>query len=302
VIAGGWWWHNWRATGFPFFNLSAYLLMGYTDRWPGISVLRDFALAPAEWPQRLLEQAPMLPRKARAFLPHALKRALLAPSTLTGWLTPIGLVVAVARASTRWVAVAAFVCALAPVAVMCFTLYDSRYLVPFLPLWALAAAVAAEWLWGRLPRVGRTRGWLVVLALLVLPASVPAMREEVRAARRLEARLARERTLLMARAGGASALPRLTALGVVGPEAPDTASRRLMFSDTPDFVAWTTGRPTLWVTVEEYRRLPAPETPSPSAGRSAARPVSPTAAPRVAPGALPARGTAADTWFHGAPR
>ena len=38
-----------------------------------------------------------------------------------------------------------------------------------------------------------------------------------------------------------------------------------MFSDTPDFVAWTTHRPTLWLTREEYQRLYAH---SPRGGRS----------------------------------
>ena len=52
-----------------------------------------------------------------------------------------------------------------------------------------------------------------------------------------------------------------------------------MFSDTPDFVAWTTGRPTLWITRNEYARLPAPAT-------------------AVSASSPPARGAAADTWFH----
>jgi len=300
LVCGAWWWHNWSATGSPFFNLSAYLLVGYSERWPGISVLRDFTLAPGQWPRLLLEQAPGLPQKAQANLPHALKRALLAPSALTGWLAAIGLAVGVARASTRWVAVAAFVCALVPVAVMSFTLYDSRYLVPFLPLWALSAAVGAEWLWGRLPRVGRTRGWLLALALLMLPATVIALRQETREARALAIRLAAERATLAPRVTPAATLPRLTRFGLERPVEATHAAPRLMFSDTPDFVAWTTGRPTVWVTRDEYARLPEPvsaarpgsQNPQPAKQGAAGTPLAAHAGP------LPARGAAGDTCFH----
>ena len=302
VVCGAWWWHNFSATGSPFFNLSGYLLAGYSDRWPGISILRDFTLPPAQWPRLLLEQAPALSAKARAFLPHALKRAQLAPSALTGWLAAAGVLVGVARAKTRWFVVAAFLCALVPIAVMSFTLYDSRYLVPFLPLWALSAALAAEWLWSRLPRVGTTGGWVVALALLMLPATATTLAREAREARTLRTRLAVERAALAPLVTPAARLPRITSMGLVQPERPHPATRRLMFSDTPDFVAWSTGRPTLWLTRDEYAKLPA----------APAAPVRPATAPKKTPAppppapaqhdAPPARGAAGDTWFHEGPR
>ena len=283
MVSGAWWWHNWSITGSPFFSLSAYLLVGYSERWPGISVLRDFSLTPAQWPRVLLKLAPELPQKAQTNLRYALKLAILEPSAFTGWLAAVGLVVGAARTSTRWIAVAAFVCTLVPVAVMIFTLVDTRYIAPFLPLWALSAAVAAEWLWGRIPRAGRTRGWLPVLALLMLFATVPALRQGTREARAFTTRLAVERAALASRVTPAATLPRFTRLGLQRPAGVAPTAPRLMFSDTPDFVAWTTGRPTLWITRSEYARLPA-------AGTTAAA------------DSAPPRGAAADTWFHEEPR
>ena len=279
MVAGAWWWHNWSATGSPLFSLSTYLLAGYSERWPGISVLRDFSLTPTQWPGVLIETAPELLHKAQANLHHTLKIALLVPSALTGWLAAVGLVVGAARASTRWIAIAAFVCTLVPMAVIAFTLLDTRYITPFLPLWALSAAVAAEWLWGRIPRVGRSLGWLPVLTLLMLFATVPALQRGAREAREFAALLAVERAALASRVTPAATLPRLTTLGLERPAGVAPTAPRLMFSDTPDFVAWTTGRPTVWVSRDEYARLPAP-----GAAVSAESP--------------PARGTAADTWFH----
>lgn len=298
VVSGAWWWHNWAATGSPFFNLSSYLLLGDSARWPWLAVLRDFSLTPARWPRVLSELSPELARKAQASLPHVLKRTLMAPSGLTGWLAAVGLAVGVARASTRWVALAAFVCALVPVAVMSTTFCELRYLVPFLPLWSLAAAVAAEWLWGRLPRVGRSRGWLPVLVLLMLPATVPALRQEAGLARALAARLAAERAALAPRVTPAVALPRITALGLEWPVETARVAPRLMFSDTPDFVDWTTGRPTIWVTRNEYARLPDPlAAPGSRGSKPAKRAGAGSPAARRAD-SLPARGTDGDTWFH----
>ncbi len=303
VVAGPWWWHNLRAAGSPFFNLSSYLVVGYSEQWPGIRVLRDFALTPDRWPRVLVEAWPWLPQKALANLPHALKRALLAPALLTGWLAVAGIVVGIARASTRWMVVAALLIALVPIGVMSLTLYDGRYLVPFLPLWAMAAAVGAEWLWRFLPRVGRSSLWVAVLVALMLPSTIPALLGEARQARALEARLARERAALAARVTPAARLTRLTALGLERP-APvvDAPPPRLMFSDTPDFVAWTTGRPTVWVTRAEYERLPLPPPPRPP-GRAGGRDALSAEVRLPAPtDTLPARGGPADTWFHDDPR
>ncbi len=277
AVAGGWWWHNWSAAGSPFFSLSAYLMVGYSERWPGISVLRDFALTPERWPHVFRERVPDLLRKAQANLHHALKLAILEPSPLTGWLAALGLVVGAARGSTRRVALAALACALVPVAVITVTLLDTRYFAPFLPLWALSVAVAAEWLWGRIPRAGHGPAWLPLLALLMLVATVPALRREARESRASAALLATDRAALKARFAPAATLPRLTRRGLERP--PITARPRLVFSDTPDFVAWTTGRPTVWITRDEYERLPARGTP-----RSADSP--------------PVRRKDDDTWFH----
>jgi hypothetical protein len=303
VVGGGWWWHNFNATGSPFFNISAYMLVGQLGPSPGLAVLRDFALTPARWPGRLLELAPWVLRKASAYLPHALKQAAVAPSLLTGWLAAVGFIVGVARAATRWIAIAAFLCALVPLAIMTFTIYDPRFITPFLPLWAISAAIAAQWLWGWVPRVGRTNGWVAVLVLLLLPATVPALVQGTHEARDLEVRLARERAQLETRATGVSALPRLTALGLQMPaDSLRPAPPRLMFSDTPDFVAWTTGRPAVWMTQEEYERLPAPPVagiPAPAGRAGARRRAGETAAPTAAKAdTLPARGAPEDTWFH----
>jgi len=302
VLAGAWWWHNLAATGSPFFNLSSYLLVGPSGRWPEMGGMRDFALTPARWPQALLQEWPQVTRKALAYLPHALKRVLLTPSALTGWLAALGLFVGIARASTRWIAIAAFFCALIPVAVMSFTTFDTRYITPFLALWALSAALAAEWLWGLLPRVGHTRAWVAVLVLLMLPATVAALAHDAREAHALEVRLALERAQLAPRATGAARLPRLTPLGLEMPADSGRAAPRLMFSDTPDFVAWTTGRPTLWVTRGEYERLPGPAVPAAPApaarggSKGAAKPPPPSATAQS--DTLPVRGGPEDTWFH----
>jgi hypothetical protein len=279
VVAGGWWWHNWNATGSPFFSLSAYLLVGYSGSWPGISVLRDFGLTPARWPAVFLEHAPDLLRKVQANLRHALKLAILEPSALTGWLAAVGLVVGMTRAPARWIAVAAFVCALVPVGVMASTLLDTRYFVPFLPLWALSAAVAAEWLGGRIPRARRTPVWLPLLALLMLIATVPALRREAIESRASAAILTADRAALRTRFAPAAGFPRLTPLGIERPAGTTPATPRIVFSDSPDFVAWTTGRPTLWISRDEYGRLPTSGVPA-----SADSP--------------PLRRAEDDTWFH----
>ncbi len=292
LFGGAWWWHNLRAAGSPFFNLSSYMVAGQPGRWPGMAVLRDFTLTPERWPRRLVELLPSLPQKIAAYAPRALGRAALAPGALTGWLVAVGFVVGVSRTSTRWIAIAALVCGLVPLAIMTLTIYDPRYLTPFLPLWALAAAVGAEWLWRRLPGAERSPVWVAALLLLMLPSTVPALVGQTGEARELEARLASERARL-ARATRRIALPRLTPLGLEKPaDAPPPAAPRLMYSDTPDFVAWTTGRPTLWITRPDYERLSPP--PPPARGDAAVR-----SAEASAPAdTLPTRGAPEDTWFH----
>jgi hypothetical protein len=295
VVSAPWWWHCWRAAGSPFFGLSSYLLLGYSDRWPGLTELRDFTLTPSRWLRTLAEHHGLVPAKAVEHLPHALKRALLSPSGSTGWLAAAGFLVALARRSTRWIAFAALLIALVPIAVMTLAVYDTRYLVPFLPLWALAAAVAAEWLWGRIPRVGRTRLWVVALALLMLPAAVPTLVRATREARRFEAHLRRERAGLAPLTAAAAAPARLTIRGLEQPVPDAPGPPRLLFSDAAGFVAWTTGRPTLWMTADEFGRLAAPAG-GPGTGAVRAWPLpAASIAEREAP---PAQGPPGDTWFH----
>ena len=258
-----WWIHNARATGQPFFNLSSYLLIGYSRERPGLSVLRDFALSPVRFPHALRDALPGLPAKWAECFPRALKRALLAPTGGTGWLAPIGAALALggrtesAPRPSRRVALLLSTLALIPIAIMTLTVYDSRYLTPFLPLWALAACRGAEALSNALPPWGRRpRAWIGVLLLALVPSVAPALKEAEHDARGFEQRLASERAALRAMADG---------------------SRRLIVSDTPDFVAFTTGRPVVWMTEAEFRGAPgAPGWPFP----------------------VPA----ADRWFHGATR
>jgi hypothetical protein len=252
-----WWIHNLRACSAPLFNLSSYLLIGYWGARPGLSVIRDFDLTPARWPSVLAGSMPLILEKARDFFPHAIKRALLTPTGGTGWLAPIGALAAPRRRVAASVLLAAI-----PVGIMTLTVYDDRYLTPFLPLWALAAALGARGLASFLPAWGRgPRTWITLLVLMALATSLPTLMDAAREARAFEARLALERAALAAR------------------PAPDGG---LMFSDTPDFVAFTTGRPTVWLTRAEYMRLPMRGTPSSVTSER------------------PARGDSLETWFHDA--
>lgn len=244
LAAAPWWIHNVLVTGQPLFNLSSYLVIGYWHR-AELSPMRDFALTPAAWPATLRASLPELPAKWIDLFPHALKRCLLAPSGGTGWLALCGLSAAIARDDRRTAGALAFGLAAIPLVVQTLTLYDSRYLVPFLPLWALAAASGAQWLASLGPEwVRRPRAWMGALLLLVLPSIAPALKLETLESAKLRTLLASERAAL-------AALP-----AAPGPPAP-------LFSDQPDFVSWTTGRSVIWVTREEYARLPGPGEPNP---------------------------------------
>lgn len=247
AIAAPWLWHAARATGQPFFNLSSYLLIGYWDGRPGIGVMRDFALPPRAWPATIAHALPGLVPKWIAFAPHAIKRALLAPSGATGWLAPLGVAFALQNQRLRSRMPALLLIAALPLAIMTLTLYDSRYLVPFLGLWSLATALGAadvtEWLpaWAQRPRF-----WIGALALLTLPSAGPALNDGWREARATERLLAAERA-------GLAALP----LGGAPASAPvERRALTPLYSDTPDFVAWTLRAPTVWVTRAEYLALP----------------------------------------------
>lgn len=272
LCMSGWWWHDTVATGQPFFNLSSYLVLGYSDRWPALTILRDFDLPPRAFPSAVLHGIPAIVVKAFRFLPHAIKRALMVPSGATGWLAAFGLVAAYTRPRQKMLALAGARIAIVPIAVMCLTLYDERYLVPFLPFWALGSARGIETLASFLPWWGRRpRTWIGLLLLLLLPSTLPTLTEEASAARELRSRLFMERAGLRAKFGVPSR-----------PASASDASRATLVSDTPDFVAWTTGRPVVWMSHAEWESFPRTE----AAGGAAA-----------APG-IPAPPDSARTWFH----
>lgn len=257
-----WLWHGWVHAGSPFFNLSGYLLVGYWGARPEISVMRDFAIPPRAWPQVLAGELANLPAKWLTFFPRALRRALTAPSAFTGWIAPLGTLLALQSPAGRPLALAGMALAMLPVGLMTVTLFDERYLVPFLPVFALAAARGAaetvEWL---APWTRRPRAWLTALALLLALTAVPALEAGRREGAAGRARLAAERA----------------ALAAFPPPAPGANP---VFTDTPDFVAWTLRRPAVWVTKPEYEALPA------AADSSAVRPD------------RPARRADDATWFH----
>ena len=234
-----WGWHGFVHTGAPFFNLSSYLLIGYWQSRPGLSVMRDFALTPAAWGSALTTTLPELPGKWWEFAPHAIKRLLFAPSGATGWLAPFGAFAALLDPRTTRLAAVSIALALVPLAIMTVTLYDPRYLVPFLPLLALGAARGASELAAALPQwMQPPRAWMGVLLLLVLPSIGPALNDAWRDGRTQRERLRVERA------------------GLHSLEFPAAPPGTPLYSDTPDFVAWTLERPVVWVSLAEYLALP----------------------------------------------
>lgn len=252
VCVAPWGWHGFVHAGSPFFNLSSYLLIGYWQSRPGLSVMRDFALTPAAWGSALTATLPELPGKWWEFAPHACKRLLTAPTGATGWLAPFGAFAALLDPRTARLAAVSLALALVPLAIMTVTLYDPRYLVPFLPLLTLGVARGASELASAMPAWLRApRAWMGMLLLLALPSIGPALNDAWRDGQAQRERLRVERAAL--RSLVLPAAPRGTAL----------------YSDTPDFVAWTLHRPVIWVSLAEYLALPLP-----AAGTSAGiRPV-----------------------------
>ena len=265
ACAAPWWWHGIANAGSPFFNLSSYLLIGYWRDRPGIAVMRDFALPPHAWAAELRATFASLPAKWVEFLPHALKCLITAPSGPTGWLAPIGALAATQGPRSRPLAVVVALLVLIPLFTMTVTLYDPRYVTPFLALIALAAARGGCELAEFLPRWGRRpRTWMTLLAMLSVAPAGMALHDAWREGREARARLQSERAALAqlhARAGG---------------------SQLVTFTDTPDFVAWTTGRAAVWMSREEYEALPVA--------------VAGVAPPRD----RPTRGPGDLVWFHAA--
>ena len=262
--AGAWWWHQWAVSGMPLFNLSSYTLLGSTNAHPGHSVMRDFDLPSDRWPAALHAELPGLWRKWVAFSPRAARHAATALGATLGWLAPVGAWAMLRTRERRGPAMAGTLIALIPVATMTLALPVKLYLVPCLGLYAVAAARGAEWLLaqrGLLP--GDPRRWVAALGLVAALSSVPALLRVAREGRLAATLLAAERSGLESAAAEAK-----------GP--------RLMFSDRPDFVAWTTGRATLWMEREEYQRLYPPD----------------GAADTLRRYGLPAGRDPAATWFH----
>lgn len=246
-----WWIHHALVVGSPFFNLTSFTLVGFWGARPDVSVMQDFTLTPARWPAVLRAELPHMAGKWFAFAPHAVKNALFEPTGATGWLVPAGLAGAwnarrmgAAGAdpyATRRLAAAACCLALIPVASMTLTSHQRLYLVPFATLYALGAAVGARVVVRALPPwADRPRAWIGMLVLLVLPSALPALKGAADEAQVLATRIAAERVEL------ARALP--STPGAPGPP-------RLVFSDTPDFVAWRTGLPAVWSTRAQFERL-----------------------------------------------
>ncbi len=253
-----WWAHHALATGNPFFNLSAYMMIGYQPSHPELSPMRDFALTPARWPGVLSAELPHLAAtKWPVLFPHAVKRVLMSPSGGTGWLVVIGALGAFRdRAARPFVALSAALLALS-VALQTVTLFDERYVAPFLAPLAVLAAAGLAWLWQHLPSWARTpRARLGAAALLLAPSLAPALKQAATESRELERR-AREMRAALA--------PSRARPGVLEPP---------MFSNFPDFTAWWTHRSTLWVTKDEYQALRAragadPSRPHPGAPEDA---------------------------------
>jgi hypothetical protein len=239
ACAAPWWWHQANVVS-PLFNLSSYTLIGYWGDRPGTSVMADFTLTPERWPATLRAELPNLPRKWMEFFPHAVKHVLFTPSGGTGWLMIPGLVAMLRSPPSRRLAVIAMALSLIPVVSMTVAIYQPLYIVPFLPLYAAAAAVGLHTVTNRMPLwARRPRAELGLAALLMLPSTLPSWREASLEARATESRLTLERT----------ALQRLAAADTIPPP---------LFSDTADFVAWTTGIPTVWAPREYFAQLYAP--------------------------------------------
>lgn len=270
LFAAPWWAHHARAVGSPFFNLTSYTLVGFWGARPDVSVMQDFALPPSRWPEVMRAELPGMTAKWIAFFPRAVKHLLSFPSGGTGWLVAAGVIAAVWRprrfgpdvAATRRLAIAALLLSALPLASMTLTVPQPLYVMTFAALFAVAAAAGASVVVDALPVwARRPRAWTGALALVMALAALPALRAAAEEARMLERRIRMERTAL------GHAFPR----HAPGP--------RVIFSDTPDFAAWVTGRPAIWTTREAFDRLYAAHDP---------------AAPRFG---LPPRDSVAG-WFH----
>ena len=255
LVVTPWAWHTFAAVGSPVFSLSSYLLIAYTRTHPGLSPLWDFGIPPSRWNAALAASLPELPAKWAHFAPRAIKHLLMAPAPGFGLVSALGAAAAWRAPETRRIAGAALCAALIPFVLCTTTESSERYVAVFLPLWAAGAVRGAAALAGGTVRARFAQAALVVV---LLPFTLRTMVAESRQSAALHGWLVAERTALASR--GALAL-----------------RGRLLFSDTPDLAAWSTGRPTLATTLEQYRTLSSPS------GTDASR---------------PPRGGPLDEWFH----
>jgi hypothetical protein len=266
LVTAGWWFHQWRASGMPLFNVSSYGLIGSYGSRPEYSVMRDFDLTPDRWSQTFRHALPQLWHKWIFFFPRACRHALTATGWTTGWLVLVGgWAWSRVERARAWMLACATV-ALIPIAMMTMAVPQELYLITFLGLYALAAGhgfVTLSRSWGPMRS---PRAWIPALVVLTAVAIVPPLRMGAIEGRQDAALLAAERR----------------ALEPLARTAADAATPRPIFSDRADFVAWTTGRPALYVSREEYLALYPPDGPL-EADR---------------PHGLPRRRDPADTWFH----
>ena len=257
IVVTPWLVHTARAVGSPFFNLSSYLLIGNTSSHPDLSPMRDFGIPPARWPAALAASWPELLPKWAHFAPRALKHLIVAPSAPLGWLAVAGAWVAVRgrNPGSRLAGIGLAACVI-PFALCTVTESSERYVAVFLPLWALALVRGVDALRASVAPSHAPARARALVAVALLASTAAALVAEARQGHALERWLAAERAALASRSDHA-----LVA--------------RPLFSDTPDFAAWTTGRSALWLTADEYARLPD----RPAADR-------------------PARGDVHDEWFH----
>ena len=268
VCALPWWVHHALALGAPLFNLTSYTLIAYTPAHPGHSPMQDFALTPQRWPAVLATQWPTVLTKVPVYLRLSVRIIAKIPTLTTSWLMAVGMLAWLTQAHRRRLVMAAVVAGLVPVAMMTFTLPQPLYLVPLLAVYVLAAAIGADVLAGLPPWRGRIPAWPLLPVLLMLLSALPAARTAHQEGARVRHLLDTDRALVLSAQAHAPA---------PAPGAPPV----LMFSDRPDFLAWTTGRPVLWMTGEQYDAL------YPRSGALVPRPAG-----------LPAKRDTTLTWFH----
>jgi hypothetical protein len=205
-------------------------------------VLRSFDLTIARWPDTMWGSVAELPGKWLYALPRAIKHIATAPSAFTGWLALIALGGLARRTGTHppnGARVGALM--LVPLALMVGAQHRPEFVMTVLPVWALLAVLGLG-LVARRAGHGRPAIVLLLTALLVLPGTIQMLRRHLEDAGPKAAWLSRERAALDLQFGA----------GRPGRGGPASGP---VLSDTPGFVAWETGRTTVWMAEGEWRQL-----------------------------------------------